>query len=121
MKNTFLLFLCIILGVVWPAHVGAAAARPLRVAYLSTSATMASLWMAKETGAIAKEGIDVEVLSMNASLAIPALIAGELDAIRNIRSAGPHRFAARIRCGFRRRSTQHHDLEFLCQAGNHKR
>ena len=82
MKNIFLLFLCIILGVVWPAHVGAAAARPLRVAYMSTSATMASLWMAKETGAIAKEGIDVEVLSVTASLAIPALIAGELDAIQ---------------------------------------
>jgi ABC-type nitrate/sulfonate/bicarbonate transport system substrate-binding protein len=43
---------------------------------------MASLWMAKETGAIAKEGIDVEVLTINASLAIPALIAGELDAIQ---------------------------------------
>ena len=43
---------------------------------------MASLWMAKETGAIAKEGVDVEVLSMTASLAIPALIADELDAIQ---------------------------------------
>lgn len=77
-----LLFQCIILGVVWPAHVGAAAARPLRVAYMSTSATMASLWMAKETGAIAKEGIDVEVLTLAANVAIPALIAGELDAIQ---------------------------------------
>src|SRR5262249_7107150 len=81
MKNTFLLLLSVILGIVWPVHVGAAA-RPLRVAYMSTSATMASLWMAKETGAIAKEGIDVEVLSVNASLAIPAVIAAELDAIQ---------------------------------------
>ena len=31
--------------------------RPLRVAYLSTSATMASVWMAKEMGAVAKEGV----------------------------------------------------------------
>jgi len=30
--------------------------RPLRVAYLSTSATMASVWMAKEAGAFVKEG-----------------------------------------------------------------
>jgi len=82
MKNTFMLFLCTILGAVWPAHVGAAAPRPMRVAYMSNSATMASLWMAKETGAIAKEGVDVEVLTMTASVAIPALIAGELDAIQ---------------------------------------
>jgi ABC-type nitrate/sulfonate/bicarbonate transport system substrate-binding protein len=68
--------------VFWHAHVSAAAARPMRVAYMSTSATMASLWMAKETGAIAKEGIDVEMLTINASLAIPALIAGELDVIQ---------------------------------------
>jgi ABC-type nitrate/sulfonate/bicarbonate transport system substrate-binding protein len=67
--------------ILWTAHVSAAG-RPLRVAYMSTSATMASLWMAKETGAIAREGIDVEVLTINASLAIPALIAGELDAIQ---------------------------------------
>ncbi|HVH92389.1 MAG TPA: ABC transporter substrate-binding protein [Candidatus Acidoferrum sp.] len=76
-----LFFLGIILNVSWPAYVRAAP-RPLRVAYMSTSATMASLWMAKETGAIARESIDVEVLSVNASLAIPALIAGELDAIQ---------------------------------------
>ena len=77
-----LFFFGVILNVPWPAHVGAAAARPLRVAYMSTSATMASLWMAKETGAIAKEGIDVEVLTLAANVAIPALIAGELDAIQ---------------------------------------
>ncbi len=29
-------------------------ARPLRVAYLSTSSTMASVWMAKESGAFTK-------------------------------------------------------------------
>jgi NitT/TauT family transport system substrate-binding protein len=56
--------------------------RPLRVAYLSTSATMTSLWMAKETGGFAKEGIDVEVLSIGSSVAIPALIANELDAVQ---------------------------------------
>ena len=56
--------------------------RPLRVAYLSTSATMASLWMAKEIGGFAKEKIDVEVLSMASSVAIPALIANEIDAVQ---------------------------------------
>ena len=69
--------------------------RPLRVAYMSTSATMASLWMAKETGAIAKEGVDVEVLTLAANVAIPALIAGELDAIQ-ISAAPVLTAAARI-------------------------
>jgi ABC-type nitrate/sulfonate/bicarbonate transport system substrate-binding protein len=87
MKETRRLF-CVLLFFVsalvflWHADLSAATARPLRVAYMSNSATMASLWMAKETGAIAKESIDVEVLSVNASLAIPALIAGELDSIQ---------------------------------------
>jgi ABC-type nitrate/sulfonate/bicarbonate transport system substrate-binding protein len=55
--------------------------RPLRVAYMSASVTMAPLWMAKEVGGFAKEGIDVEMLSINASAAMPAVIANELDAI----------------------------------------
>jgi ABC-type nitrate/sulfonate/bicarbonate transport system substrate-binding protein len=56
--------------------------RPLRIAYLSTSATMASVWMAKETGALTKEGLDTEVISMPSSSAIPALIANELDVVQ---------------------------------------
>jgi len=57
-------------------------ARPLRIAYLSTSATMASVWMAKETGALAKQGLDTEVISMPSSSAIPALIASEIDVVQ---------------------------------------
>ena len=60
----------------------AAAARPLRIAYLFTSGTMASLWMAKETGGFAKEGLDVEMISMSSVLALPALIANEVDVIQ---------------------------------------
>jgi NitT/TauT family transport system substrate-binding protein len=60
----------------------AAAMRPLRIAYLFTSGTMASLWMAKETGGFAKEGLDVEVISMSSVLALPALIANEVDVIQ---------------------------------------
>lgn len=59
-----------------------APARPLRIAYLSTSATMASVWMTKETGALSKEGLDTEVISMPSSSAIPALIANELDVVQ---------------------------------------
>src|SRR4029450_4113325 len=60
----------------------AAAARPLRIAYLFTSGTMASMWMAKETGGFAKEGLDVEVISMSSVLALPTLIANEVDVIQ---------------------------------------
>jgi NitT/TauT family transport system substrate-binding protein len=64
------------------AQASPGASRPLRVAYLSTSATMASLWMAKEIGGFEKEGVQVEVLSMASSVAIPALIANEIDAVQ---------------------------------------
>ena len=68
----------------WPSHgqTLTRSARPLRVAYLSTSATMASVWMAKETGALLKEGLDTEVISMPSTAAIPALIANELDVVQ---------------------------------------
>ena len=64
------------------AQTGARPSRPLRIAYLSTSATMASVWMAKESGALAKEGLDSEVISMPSSSAIPALIANEIDVVQ---------------------------------------
>jgi ABC-type nitrate/sulfonate/bicarbonate transport system substrate-binding protein len=64
------------------AQTSARPARPLRVAYLSTSATMASVWMAKESGALTKHGLDAEVISMPSSSAIPALIANELDVVQ---------------------------------------
>ena len=58
------------------------ATRPLRVAYLSTSATMASIWMAKEMGGFIKEGLDIEVLTMQSTSAVPALIANEIDVVQ---------------------------------------
>jgi ABC-type nitrate/sulfonate/bicarbonate transport system substrate-binding protein len=64
------------------AQTSARPARPLRVAYLSTSATMASVWMAKESGALTKHGLDAEVISMPSSSAIPALVANELDVVQ---------------------------------------
>ena len=91
-----------IIGATWPTVVPAAASRPLRITYLSNSVTMAPLWMAKETGAIAKEGLDVEILSMTASVAVPALLANELDAVQM--SAAPVLTAA----------LRGHDLVFIC-------
>jgi len=56
-------------------------ARPLRVAYLSTTVTMAPLWMAKEIGGFVREGLDVEVISLQSTSAIPVLIANEIDVV----------------------------------------
>jgi ABC-type nitrate/sulfonate/bicarbonate transport system substrate-binding protein len=89
-------------GAAVPAVVNAATPHPLRITYLSSSVTMAPLWMAKETGAIAKEGLDVEILSMTASVAVPALLANELDAVQM--SAAPVLTAA----------LRGHDLVFIC-------
>jgi NitT/TauT family transport system substrate-binding protein len=63
------------------AQTGGRPTRPLRVAYLSTSATMAPVWMARETGAMSKEGLEHEVLTMQSTSAIPALIANEIDVV----------------------------------------
>lgn len=78
------LFKCIILLVALLSvnHLHAAAPRPLRIAFLFTSGTMASVWMAKESGGFAKEGLDVEMISMSSALALPALIANEVDVIQ---------------------------------------
>ena len=74
--------LIVLLALVAALEARAAAPRPLRIAFLFTSGTMASLWMAKESGAFAKEGLDVEMISMGSTLALPALIANEVDVIQ---------------------------------------
>ena len=83
LRTSLLLFLALALCP-WrsDAQTSSRSNRPLRIAYLSTSATMASVWMAKESGALAKEGLDTEVISMPSTAAIPALIANELDVVQ---------------------------------------
>lgn len=74
--------LILLLALIEARETRAAAARPLRIAFLFTSGTMASLWMAKESGAFAKEGLEVEMISMGSTLALPALLANEVDVIQ---------------------------------------
>ena len=74
--------LILLFALVASAESRAAAAQPLRIAFLFTSGTMASLWMAKETGAFAREGLDVEMIPMGSTLAVPALLANEVDVIQ---------------------------------------
>jgi ABC-type nitrate/sulfonate/bicarbonate transport system substrate-binding protein len=77
----FVVVVCSLTTAASQAQTTGRSARPLRVAYLSTSTTMAPVWMAKDSGAFAKESLDVEVLSMSSSSAIPALIANEIDVV----------------------------------------
>jgi NitT/TauT family transport system substrate-binding protein len=81
-KQTGLTIVLLLLACTAPREIYSASPRPLRIAYLFTSGTMASMWMAKETGGFAKEGLDVEMISMSSVLALPALIANEVDVIQ---------------------------------------
>jgi sulfonate transport system substrate-binding protein len=53
----------------------------LRIAYITTSGSMATLWMAAASSAFHSEGLDVELVYIQASAAIAAVLAGEVDAV----------------------------------------
>ncbi len=75
--------LVLALAFLFPAN-GAAAAESLnklRVAYVAPIGVMAPLWMASDSSAFHREGLEVELLYIRASAAIAALIAGEVDAV----------------------------------------
>lgn len=71
------------LALTLPIHADAQSrpTRPLRVAYLSTTVTMAPVWMGKEIGGFVKEGLDIEVLSLGSSSFMAALLANEVDVV----------------------------------------
>jgi ABC-type nitrate/sulfonate/bicarbonate transport system substrate-binding protein len=53
----------------------------LRIAYITTSGSMATLWVAAAASAFQNEGLDVELVYIQASAAIAAVLAGEVDAV----------------------------------------
>ena len=55
--------------------------RTIRIAYVSPVTTMAPIWIAAETGAYQREGLDAKILYIDARIAVASLIAGEVDAI----------------------------------------
>lgn len=56
-------------------------ARGMRVAYVAPVAVMAPVWIAAETGAFQREGLDLRLLYIEARSSMAALIAGEVDAL----------------------------------------
>ncbi|MBI2358214.1 MAG: ABC transporter substrate-binding protein, partial [Deltaproteobacteria bacterium] len=53
----------------------------LRIAYVAPVTTMAPIWIAAETGAYEREGLDVKIIYLEAKVAVAALVAGEVDAV----------------------------------------
>ena len=53
----------------------------LRIAYVAPVGVMAPVWMAAESGAFRREGLEVELIYIEARSAIAALIAKEVDAL----------------------------------------
>jgi ABC-type nitrate/sulfonate/bicarbonate transport system substrate-binding protein len=54
----------------------------LRIAYVSPIGAMAPIWMAAASSAFHTEGLDVELVMIQASAAIAAIVAGEVDAVQ---------------------------------------
>jgi ABC-type nitrate/sulfonate/bicarbonate transport system substrate-binding protein len=58
----------------------AAAAEKIRIAFVSPSATQSPVWIAKETGFFAKQGLDAEVVLLPGSpRMVQTLISGDID------------------------------------------
>ena len=53
----------------------------LRIAYAAPIGVMAPVWMAAESGALKAEGLEAELIFVEARAAIAALIAKEIDAL----------------------------------------
>src|SRR5215208_7145045 len=72
------------LAILCAADCAVAAERPtkLRTAYVSPIGAMAPVWMAAASSAFQSEGLDIELVYIQSSAAIAALVAGEVDAVQ---------------------------------------
>src|SRR2546429_8224691 len=72
------------LAIFHAAACAVAAEKPakLRTAYVSPIGAMAPVWMAAASSAFQTEGVDVELVYIQSTAAIAALVAGEVDAVQ---------------------------------------
>ena len=64
----------------WVCCAGEVSAAPLRLSYSVVGPTVAGIWMAHETGAFKKYGLDVQLIYIASSgMNIQALLGGSLD------------------------------------------
>jgi NitT/TauT family transport system substrate-binding protein len=81
-KFVFLCALCVsaVSLLLWPIKSDVTAAEKIRVAFVSPSATQSPVWIAKEAGFFAKQGLDAEVLLLPGSpRMVQTLISGDID------------------------------------------
>ena len=79
----------VLLLAIWSSAKPAPAATPtvkslplkLRIAYVAPIGAMAPVWMAAESGAFRREGLEVELIFIEARASIAALVAKEIDAL----------------------------------------
>ena len=68
------------IAVLWFCCMGELSAAPLRLSYSVVGPTVAGVWMAHETGAFKKYGLDVQLIYIPSSgMNIQALLGGSLD------------------------------------------
>jgi ABC-type nitrate/sulfonate/bicarbonate transport system substrate-binding protein len=85
MKLSRLIGFVAVISALWlvPQFANAATNAPirLRISYSAPIGVMAPLWMAAESGALKREGLNVEMVLVEGRAAIAALIAKEVDAV----------------------------------------
>ena len=83
MHSVMVLLLALGISILHASAPAIAADKPdkLRIAYITTSGSMATLWMAAASSAFQNEGLDVELVYIGASAAMAAILAGEVDAV----------------------------------------
>ncbi|HEY7715921.1 MAG TPA: ABC transporter substrate-binding protein, partial [Candidatus Binatia bacterium] len=59
---------------------------PLRLSYSIVGPPVAAVWMAHETGAFKRHGLDVDMVQMAGAVQTSALVAGEIDYLTGITS-----------------------------------
>jgi len=72
--------LLLLLALVWLSGIGQALAAPIRLSYSVVGPSVAAVWMAHETGAFKRYGLDVQLVYIPSSVInIQALLGGSLD------------------------------------------
>lgn len=67
--------------------------RPLRASYPAPTTVYLPLWIAKEAGFFARNGVDVELVHVGSSpIAMAAFLAGEIDVLGGGGSSGPNAY-----------------------------
>ena len=68
----------------------------ITTSYVSDSAGVLPLWVAKDTGIFARNGLEVQAVRVHASVGVMALLSGELQICSRFGTGGGRKHAARL-------------------------